>query len=317
MKNLAENFIQSQNNHLTNIDAKKYGFKPLELIDKAIFSQKFKETQPVISEFTFTNLFMWREYYQFVWKQMKNGDIILISLHDPLKLIAFPLIGSDLDSWIRELEQIKIGFIRPVEIHRVPESHLDDLKKIIPNLEYFEDRDNWDYLYKRKDLLNLPGKHYATIRRKLNKFNKEYPITIEPLSPRNVKSSLQLQEEWCNLRSCSDTPSLENEDKAIRDILLHIDKLDYIGFVVLQENNVIGYSIGEKLNSTTITSHVEKGNTEYFGLYQALNHIFAEKYASNFQYINREQDLGVPGLRRSKESYHPIEFIKKYIVHLK
>ncbi len=316
MKKLEGNRTNASNDHLTNLNIKKYGYVPLELKAKIAFTKAFETLQPTISEFTFTNLYMWREYYQFVWKKSDNGNIILISLQDSSKLNVFPLIGEDFQFFITELDEIKFGLNLPVKIIRVPESNVEKIKRIIPNIEIFEDRDNWDYLYKRSDLIDLPGKPYATIRHKLNKFTREYPISIEPLTSDNAKLCLQLQEEWCNLRSCSDTPSLDNEDKAIRDILLHINQLDFIGFVVLHNGNVIGFSIGEKLNSSTINIHVEKGNAEYFGLYQALNHIFAEQFAINFEFINREQDLGVPGLRRSKESYHPIEFIKKYIVLL-
>ena len=170
---------------------------------------------------------MWREYYQYFWKQSENGNIILLSLQDPSKIIVFPLIGEDFQSYITDLDKIKTGLNLPIEIVRVPESVIEKLKNIIPQLEIYEDRDNWDYVYKRSDLLELPGKKYASIRHKLNKFNREYPISIEPLTSDNAKLCLQLQEEWCNLRACSDTPSLDNEDKAIRDILLHIGQLRF------------------------------------------------------------------------------------------
>jgi uncharacterized protein len=314
---LSENHTEYQKSHISFVEIGKYGYKPLELADKQIFSQKFSEIQPDISEYNFTNLYMWREYYQYVWKQKKNGDIILLALFDPTKIIAFPIIGTDITWWIDELDHLKVAFNQPIEIHRISESLSKKVQEIYPNLKTLEDRDNWDYLYKRSDLVDLPGKDYANIRRKLNKFMREYQIEVEPITKENANLCLQLQEEWCNLRACEDTPSLDNEDKAIRDILLHIDQLDFIGFIVKYDERVIGYSIGEKLNDSTVIIHVEKGDTEYYGLYQALNHIFAEKFASEFEYINREQDLGVPGLRRSKESYHPMKFIKKFIIEFK
>jgi len=298
------------------VDLQKYGYKPLEIEDKDTFNKKLTHISPIISEFTFTNLWMWRDYYQFAWKQLEDTSIILVSLHDPTKLIAFPVIGDDYDQVIPELEQFKVGLNLPVEIHRVPELDVKKIQSKYSDAKIFEDRDDWDYVYKRENLVNLSGGSYETIRRKLNKFNKEYPIRLESLTPKNAHLCLELQEEWCNLRSCSDTPSLENEDKAIRDILLNIEKLNIVGFLVFHNDRLIGYSIGEPLNSNTFVIHVEKGNTDYFGLYQVLNQIFAEKYAVGFEYINREQDLGIEGLRRSKESYHPSKYVKKYIVQL-
>jgi hypothetical protein len=307
----------SDHKMVDNVNLEEFGYKPLELSDKSIFSEKLDILQPVISEYTFTNLWMWREYYKFAWKLLGDDSILLISLSDSLKIIAYPIIGKGYDKYFEELSFLKTHLQLPIELHRIPESDLEKIKNINSNISVLEDRDNWDYLYRREDLVNLPGKEYSSIRRKLNKFNREVKIEIEPLNSKNAKDCLQLQEDWCNLRSCEDTPSLDNEDKAIREILMHMEELDFNGFVVFHNNNVIGYSIDEKLNSNTAVTHIEKGDTEYFGLYQALNHIFADKFASKFEFINREQDLGVSGLRRAKESYNPIKYIKKYILELK
>ncbi|MBN2157266.1 MAG: DUF2156 domain-containing protein [Candidatus Lokiarchaeota archaeon] len=306
----------SDHREINFINLEEYGFKPLELEDKSVFAEKLEEIQPIISEFTFTNLWMWREYYKFAWKLLYDGNIILVSLHDHTKLIAFPMIGNYYNSILEELVSLNALFHLPIEVHRVPEKDLQEIINVHPLTQIIEDRDNWDYVYKKEDLLELSGGNYEKIRRKLNKFEREYKTRVEVLSSDNAKLCLELQETWCDLRSCSDNPSLDNEDKGIRDILLNFNKLDYTGLLIFQKDKIIGFSIGERLNTNTIIVHVEKGDTKYSGIYQALNHSFVEKCAANYKFVNREQDLGVEGLRRSKMEYNPDHFIKKYITRL-
>ncbi|MGC8912369.1 MAG: phosphatidylglycerol lysyltransferase domain-containing protein [Thermoplasmata archaeon] len=88
--------------------------------------------------------------------------------------------------------------------------------------------------------------------------------------------------------------------------------LEFIGFAVLLDGDVIGFTIGEQLNRETVVVHFEKGDYRYPGIYQYINQKFADAMLGKFKYINREQDLGIPGLRKAKESYHPIAMVEKF-----
>lgn len=295
-----------------------FGFKEITIQDNEIFFPIFKSTHPEISEYTFSNLFMWRNYYKFEWKRI-NNTINLISCKDPEKIYAFPPIGNDIQKAIDELLLISKESKKPLEFHRVPKSMLENISNYLPKdkkIEVIEDRNNWDYVYETQSLINLAGQDFFNIRKKLNKVKREHPYNIVRLNPDTIKDCLNLQEEWCNIRHCDENPSLKNEDLAIKELFNNWSILKFDGIVITIQDKIQAYSLGEPLNPDTFVTHIEKANPEMFGLYQAINQAFAETLAKDFKYINREQDLGEEGLRNAKTNYHPVKMIEKYIIKI-
>ena len=111
-----------------------------------------------------------------------------------------------------------------------------------------------------------------------------------------------------------DTPGLLNEERAIREALLHFEKLDCLGGVILVDDKVVAFSLGEKLNPDTAVIHLEKANPEFTGSYAVINQEFCQDAWRNFTYVNREQDLGESGLRQAKLSYYPDHMSNKVIL---
>ena len=177
-------------------------------------------------------------------------------------------------------------------------------------------RENWDYVYLTEDLSNLPGERYYTKRKNINKCLSEYRLEYKPLTEEIVEQCLQLQTEWCNLRRCDVTPGLEAENRAVRVTFEHFSDLNIFGGSILIDGQVESFTIGEMLNRETAVVHFEKANPTITGLYQVINQWFAQKQLQDYKYVNREQDLGVSGLRRAKMSYHPQFFIEKYLAQL-
>jgi hypothetical protein len=122
-----------------------------------------------------------------------------------------------------------------------------------------------------------------------------------------------MQTEWCNLKYCDAVPGLEAEFRAIKDTFLHYSDLNVFGGAVLIVGQVEAFSICEKLNCETAVIHFEKANPNITGLYQVINQWFCSEALQYYKYVNREQDLGILGLRRAKKSYHPTFFIKKHL----
>jgi hypothetical protein len=123
-----------------------------------------------------------------------------------------------------------------------------------------------------------------------------------------------MQEAWCRLRECVEKPDLLAEDYAVRDALTHFEELGYQGGVILINSAVEAFSLGETLNRDTAVIHIEKANPDILGLYAAINQLFCLNAWSEVTYINREQDMGVEGLRKAKESYYPHHMVNKYIL---
>ena len=121
-----------------------------------------------------------------------------------------------------------------------------------------------------------------------------------------------MQTNWCNLRQCDLIPGLAAENYAVRETFLHYNELNLMGGAIFIDDRVEAFTIAEQLNDNTAVIHFEKANPQISGLYQVINQWFSSKVLSAYTYVNREQDLGIPGLRRAKMSYHPVDFIKKY-----
>jgi hypothetical protein len=129
-----------------------------------------------------------------------------------------------------------------------------------------------------------------------------------------VECLLDMQDKWCQIKKCADTPDLLAEDYAIYEALTHFEELDYRGGAIQIDSAIEAFSLGESLNADTAVIHFEKANPEIPGLYNAINQLFCSNEWSNITYINREQDLGVEGLRKAKESYNPHHMISKYTI---
>jgi hypothetical protein len=107
------------------------------------------------------------------------------------------------------------------------------------------------------------------------------------------------------------------EAQAMRDVFLNLDTVGYLSGVIRIGGRIEAISIGGRLGTKTVTVHVEKANTEYRGLYQAINNEFCRHMAKYVKRINREEDMGIPGLRKAKLSYNPVKFIEKYTISIK
>ena len=229
----------------------------------------------------------------------------------------FPPIGPNPDKIIIEIFEN----INNIEIHRVPEDiceKLTDNEKFAKlNLDCLEDRNNWDYIYNKEEILNLAGNKYRQNRRWLQKFLNNYNYDFKLITGDLVEKCKELQLEWCIMRACTEDESLEAEQEAIYEALDNFDTLGYSGGILCVEDKCAAYTFGEKLNDETFVIHIEKAHIEYEGAYQAISNLFLKNCCVDTLYVNREQDLGIEGLKRAKESYKPIKMVKKSIIYQK
>ena len=299
----------------------------ISLTDQTLFTSYFQKYPPVTSEFTFTNLYMWRNFYGFNFIEWKEH--LLLFSRDIFKakkepasgnknsLYIFPPVGPNPTEIIISL----FKELKDLEFHRVPETITNTIQNSADyhslNLQILEDRDNWDYVYETENLRNLPGNRYRQNRRWLNKFIETYDYEFKILTEDEVDRVKTLQLEWCVLRQCEDDEELKEEEQAIFDALDNYSTLGYQGALICVDDKCAAYTFGEMLNKDTIVIHVEKAHKDYEGAYQAIGNLFLKNTFKNVIYVNREQDLGVPGLRRAKESYKPLRMEKKSIIYRK
>jgi hypothetical protein len=203
--------------------------------------------------------------------------------------------------------------------HRVPEDLMVLWKEKIGNRIFIEEsREHWDYLYDVNELTQLGGRRFHKKKNLLNQFKKNYDFQFVPLDVEMIDMAMALQEKWCTWHDCQSLDALAAENLAISRVLGSWEKLeDPIGGAILVDRQMVAYTIAEPLSKDTLVIHFEKGNVDFKGTYQAVNQMFLEYFGQNFKIVNREQDLGDAGLRKSKLSYNPSDFLKKYRISLK
>jgi hypothetical protein len=288
-------------------------FKPFEPADRPVIHPILGAYRPETSELTFTNLFAWGGPHRHRW--CLDGDHLLVGVGDGL--CALPPVGPPprvevtrrLLTWLSDE-----GAARP-RIERADRRLVGELEgdggfSITP------DRDQFDYLYSREDLATLEGNRYHAKRNHINAFEREHPYEFVPLEGRLVVRALELANRWCSVRGCEDDLGLTGEYEAVVAVLSHYDALGLTGRAVLVGGRLAAFAVGEPLNPDTAVVHLEKADPGLRGLYPLINRLFCERL-EGVKFVNREQDLGLVGLRRAKQSYHPLRLVEKYAVRLR
>ncbi|MBP8625764.1 MAG: DUF2156 domain-containing protein [Syntrophorhabdales bacterium] len=292
-------------------------FKNIELRDINLFKDFFTDYNPQTSEWTFTNLFMWRNYYSFQWSIHKDW-LLIICLHSNGMCCAFQPLGPPsrkevtilLLEWLRDEKRLSKPAITRADSRLAREIKGINLLSINPEREHF------DYVYLRDNLVRLSGNKYSAKRNHINKLLKRYNVRYDSLKATNIEGCIRLQEKWCRQKRCDEDMSLMGEWEAIKEVLIHYEALDLTGGVASIDNEVMAFTIGEMLNHNTAVIHIEKADSDIPGLYPFINQRFSEYGFPDATYINREQDLGLPGLRDAKLSYYPDHLVEKFSVTL-
>jgi len=288
----------------------KLDFRELTIEDRLLFNTYFSKFDVEISEYTFTNLFLWKNSRIIKFAEYNNGLIILANQNNE-KYFMPPIGFSDYGRIIKFLldsgKAINCSIVK-----RITESHYNSLKNL--GLKIIEDRDSFDYVYASHDLAHLKGRKYSSKRNFITNFLSEYTYEYKQYEEIYYNDCLRLTELWISKKDKNDK-TLFNEYLAIKELLNNFSKLNVTGAVLLIDGQVQAFAFGEKLNNETFVIHFEKANLDFKGLYQVINKLFIEnEIAGRYDYVNREQDLGIPGIRKAKESYFPVKMIKKYIV---
>ena len=284
-------------------------FRTLDIADRSLFDNTFKNCPPRISEFTFTNLYAWKHVYKFSISGL-SGLVILRSDETALPRFFNPIGHGDIKGTITKvLDDSKGSFIRlPEETKALFDG--DDKFKSTP------DPNNSDYIFNTEDLVKLPGKKYDGKRNLIKNFKSRYDYEYLILNGSNAENVLQFEDAWCSIKDCDNVAGLYNEREALREIVANFSNFKLIGGAIKAEGMIRAVAIGERLNKDTLVMHILKADPNVAGLYQVIMNEFLSKEGHVFKFVNLEQDLEVEGLRKSKSSYHPVDMVNKYTISL-
>lgn len=264
------------------------------------------------SEYTFTNIFAYRFAYDFRLSSLKNNLLLLkgtmpVSMFSPVGNTVIPSVLDEMFTYLNT-------YPSTASLDRVPEWFVNQYLAGKDRYLYEEKREHFDYLYSVRELIELKGNRFHDKRNQVNKFRSRYQYEYIPLSAGLIDECLAFEDFWCEVRECEKHPGLEKERCAILQMLYNFEPLRILGGAIRMENRIAALTVGEKISPDTMVIHIEKANPDIPGLYQIINQEFLLHTAKDCLYVNREQDLGIEGIRRAKLSYNPVSFVKKYRV---
>lgn len=286
-------------------------FKPVKIADRETLEDYFRKYPPLVSEFTFTNLFGWQKVHTYQVSKYKDGFLILKESKGNLSFLQ-PLTTGDPVEAVRDCFKYLKGKTESPAVERAGEDFIAAGAWKGSGFAASEDRDNFDYLYDTGELTELAGEKFHDKKNLLNQFLKKYQYRYQNLTPELIPECLKFKKEWCEERNCEKVEGLRQEKYAVLQMLSNFRVLSSKGGIIRIAEKIVALTLGERLNPDTLVVHVEKAKSGIIGIYQAINWEFLKSQAQGFRFVNREQDLGVEGLRRAKMSYNPVRLIKKY-----
>lgn len=287
-------------------------FYPITLAERPVFEEIYAAHPPSHSDYVFTTMVCWRDYAHYRYARV--GDAIVIMTTIQGKRRFRPPVGK----WNGELFHQVIQLAQREEVDYplglIERDTKDWISRHYPEIVCTPHRDYFDYMYLASDLAELKGTSYRKIRNRLNKFTSTYRYTIEHISEENVQEVKEFLTRWCIWRDCASEILLEYEKKALFFAMEHFSELHLSGIAIRVDDTIEALSIYEKMNPDTVVVHFEKGSPDYEGIYKVINWETAKYVRDNATFINRESDMGIPGLRRAKMSYRPHHMVEVFHV---
>lgn len=299
--------------------------------DRPILEEYLNGYEYKTSGLSFSAQYMWREINRFSWDIV--GDYMCISgishleLEDGIILpFLFPPLTKtgeyDKESLRETIFKCKEHFDKhgqPFSLRLVPFHLVEIIKEAVPELSWKDDRPNYDYIYLTQDLIDLKGRDFHGKKNHLNYFHKTFDYRYVKMTSSMADDAMRFIDEFNKRKEvpASEMEMLKMEEEAMKDVFQNLEKVGYEAGAILIDDKIEALAIGGRLGNKMITEHVEKANVNFRGLYQAINNEFCKNTAAWAKYINREEDMGIPNLRKAKLSYRPVKLLEKYIGYFK
>lgn len=292
-------------------------FKRIELSDKIWIDPLLRASGFRGSEYTFTNNYNYRKIYNIEVAQM-DGFYLLRAGKTPSENSYFYPSGSgDVKPVIEALAADAAARGSVFHMTGVPKEGVAVLDTLFPGRFVSEEtRDNFDYLYESESLITLAGKKLHSKRNFINRFEAEHAgaWSYEPITAENLDECWAMNVAWCAEAGCGEDPSLMEEACAVRNCFNNFAAEGLVGGALRVDGKLVAYTMGCPLSADTFITHIEKAFSSVTGAYPMINRSFAAHACADYQYINREDDVGDEGLRKAKLSYRPAILLEKYDV---
>lgn len=288
-------------------------FKPITIEEKELYQPYLLDGTEHGCEYSFTNLFLWGRQKATIFQD----HMVLFSQFNRRSVYPFPRGTGDkkpiLDAIISDAQKRGI----PCRITGLNEAAIQTIDALYPGqFRFHPDRDSYDYVYAIDDLADLKGSKYQKKRNHLKQFQKVFPeYSVCPISESNLSQVQEMLQKWYE-QKLSEAPDSDfyMEQAALNKAFKYYKELEFEGLALMNEGQILAFTLGSPLSENTFDIHFEKALAEVNGAYAAINYEFAryirEKYPQ-IQFLNREEDMGLEGLRIAKERYYPHHMVEK------
>lgn len=289
-------------------------FRPVTLKDKSVYEHYLLDGNERGCEYSFANLYLWGRQQA----ALLHDHLVLFCQFNRRSVYPYPVGTGDkkivLDAIIADSKERGI----PCRITGLDASTKQTLDTLYPNSFRFHcDQDAFDYVYDIHNLADLPGKKYQRKRNHFNRFKDTFPdYTVEALNMNNLPRVKEMISNWYEDRLQENPDSdFHMEQAALAKAFRHYRELEMQGLVLLNGNDVLAVTLGSQISANTFDVHFEKACLTANGTYAAINCEFARFIRNKYPHIsflNREEDMGLEGLRKAKQRYYPHHMVEKY-----
>lgn len=293
-------------------------FKAIELRDKAWIDAAVQAEDSRSADFNFANMYMWDCSYRQLVADL-GGRMVAKPKYMPFPFFAFPIGAGDLKAAIEQLRAYAEAHGFPFCVQGVTKENREVLEALYPGqMQFVADRDHFDYIYLAEKLATLSGKKLHAKRNHINRFLEANPDwRFVPMTSALLPACREMLDSWTKsyAESGAATDGLDAEYTAIVRAFTHFDALGLEGGLLYASEELIAFTVGEKISSDTFNIHFEKARADIQGAYPMINREFVRHVLSRHPeivYINREDDMGLENLRKAKLSYDPAFLVEKY-----
>ncbi|MCL2627797.1 MAG: phosphatidylglycerol lysyltransferase domain-containing protein [Oscillospiraceae bacterium] len=268
---------------------------------------------------TVGGIFMWRDYFNMEYA--KFGDTVVFKARAKYNgvdtVFSLPL-GSEFQGGINKTADYCRSCGLPIAFYAVTDDDVEPIQKAFGSSAVISKKhtnEDWDdYIYEAAALKSLEGRKYSGKRNHINQFKKEYTNwAFDEITSQNIAGVREFYRQYSAKLSPATKTAIEDHNKTI-EVLDNYELYGLLGGLLKVNDAIVAFSLGES-KADVLHIHTEKADIHYKGVYQVINNEFAKHFATpDIKFINREEDDGDPGLRFSKNSYHPCKKVSKYIL---
>lgn len=287
-------------------------FKKPVVGDKQWVDECLKYVNSFNCEYTFGNIFVWSTAYRTQIAKYKNF-LMCRWVSNNHTAYAVPIGTGDFKDAVNQIIlDAKANGDKPV-IYGVTANYKKLLDEYFPQcFTYKYDEGFNDYIYSVEKMAELRGKKYHSKRNHITNFKKNNPDwSFEILNKDNLNECIELHSQW--IKEHPDDEDYSYEFEAVLTAFDNYEKLGFVGGLIRIGGKVTAYTFGERHSDELFVTHFEKAPADIQGAYTIINQEFTKNCLTDYQYVNREEDLGIDGLRKAKQSYNPEIFLEKCV----